>query len=465
MNHVWIWYNLLRMSFTAFEFLPLVAATFALYWSVAAFGAKAQNLILILASTLFYAAFNPHFCLMLFAEALLAYLAGLAAARSHSKFLMPALIVVLLAPLAVFKYCNFFVDSFVTFLPSNLQPPIFNLILPVGISFYTFMAVGYVIDVRRKTIGPERDPFRFLAFMTFFPQLTAGPIGRAPALLPQFEGIRRFDRALAVDGCRRILWGAFKKLVVADLAAAAVAPVFDRPSAFGAATLWLGALVFTIQIYADFSGYSDMAIGIGRLFGIRLAENFRLPYFATNIADFWRRWHMSLTTWFRDYVYFPLGGSRCAKAKVVRNTLIVFLVSGLWHGAAWTFVLWGFIHGLFFLPKLCLRPVRLPPAAKWLLTFTGVMLAWILFRAPDFASAAAYFKGLVTPGGNGAPGGLLDCLPYAAIMFAAEGWKRNCDHPLDLDLPKALRWTLYFALIILIFFARPQNSQFIYAQF
>ncbi len=455
------------MSFTAFEFLPLAVTTFVGYWSATRHGAKVQNLILILASFLFYAAFSPGFCILLFAEAALAYLAGLAAARSNSKPLLTVSIVILLAPLAVFKYYDFFVNSLAAVLPSESGPhsSSLNLLLPVGISFYTFMAVGYVLDVRRKAVRPETDPLKFLAFMTFFPQLTAGPIGRANLLLPQFGEVRRFNRALAVDGCRRILWGAFKKLVVADLAAAAVAPVFSHPSAFNAATLWTGALVFTIQIYADFSGYSDMAIGIGRLFGIRLAENFKCPYFATNIADFWRRWHMSLTTWFRDYVYIPLGGSRCAKAKVIRNTLIVFLVSGLWHGAAWTFVLWGFIHGLFFLPKLCLRPVRLPLAGKWLLTFTGVMLAWILFRAPDCAAAAAYFKGLVTPGGSGAPGGLLDCLPYTAIMFAAEAWKQNCDHPLNLNFPKAWRWALYFAIIILIFFARPQTSQFIYAQF
>lgn len=453
------------MSFTSFEFLPLVAAAFALYWSVAAFGARAQNAVLILAGSVFYAAFDPRFCILLFAEALSAYAAGLAVARFRSKALLAAAVVILLAPLAVFKYFDFFTASFASVLSWPASDLTLGLIVPVGVSFYTFMAVGYVIDVSRNAVPAERDPVRFLAFMTFFPQLTAGPIGRAPVMLPVFAGVRSFDRASAVDGCRRILWGAFKKMVVADLAAGAVAPVFARPAAFGAATLWLGALVFTIQIYADFSGYSDMAVGIGRLFGIRLAENFRCPYFATDIADFWRRWHMSLTTWFRDYVYIPLGGSRCAKAKVVRNTLIVFLVSGLWHGAAWTFVLWGFVHGLFFLPKLCLRPVRLHPAAKWALTFACVMLAWILFRAPDLRSASAYFAGLVTPGGDGAADGLLDCLPYAAVMFAAEWRKRNAGRPLDSGLPKAWRWALYFALIILVFFARPQNSQFIYARF
>lgn len=451
------------MSFTTAEFVVFVAVGFALHWLGARRGVGVQNSITSILGLLFYASFGWPFCALLVFEIVIAYASARLLEFCRRKLFLTAAIVLLLFPLGCFKYLDFCIETLNVF---GAGFSIWNLILPVGISFYTFMAIGYVVDVFRKELPAERNLICFGAFMLFFPQLTAGPIGRARAMLPQFRTARRFSNQEAVAGCRRILWGSFKKMVVADLAAKAVGPVFAFPSDFGSAALWIGALLFTVQIYADFSGYTDMALGVARLFGIRLDENFRCPYFATDISDFWRRWHISLTSWFRDYLYIPLGGSRCSRPKTMRNVLVVFVVSGLWHGAAWNFVLWGAIHGLLFLPRFFLGKTKLPAFACWALTFLAVMLSWVFFRASDISHAFDYFAGLFSPSGTGIPGGMLNVLPWAAVMFALEWWKGDRSCPLDLAYPRRwIAWLVYFIIIVLVFAFHPSDARFIYAQF
>ena len=308
--------------------------------------------------------------------------------------------------LGLFKYYDFFAAELAELLGVSGDKFMLHLVLPVGISFYTFQALSYSIDVYKGRISPTRDVVAFFAYIAFFPQLVAGPIERATNLLPQFLRKRTFDYDTAIDGCRQILWGLFKKMVVADNCAMYVDEVFNYGG--GASAHLIAAVFFTFQIYGDFSGYSDIAIGTAKLFGIRLMQNFRTPYFSRDIAEFWRRWHISLTTWFRDYIYIPLGGSRVGKWKVVRNTFIIFLVSGLWHGANWTFVAWGFYHACLFLPLILLgrnrkytdtvAAGRLLPSwrecGQMTLTFFLVVIGWIIFRSTGIPSTVSYLSAL-----------------------------------------------------------------------
>jgi D-alanyl-lipoteichoic acid acyltransferase DltB (MBOAT superfamily) len=359
------------------------------------------------------------------------------------------------------------------------------LILPVGISFYTFQALSYSIDVYRKQIAPCHDMVAFTAFLSFFPQLVAGPIERATNLLPQFQKKRTFDYATAVDGMRQILWGLFKKIVVADNCATYVDTVFADISGQSGSTLVLVAVLFTFQIYGDFSGYSDIAIGTAKLFGIKLMRNFQMPYFSRDIAEFWRRWHISLTTWFRDYVYIPLGGSRpnipeAIKLKgdkaiearyttwiAVRNTFIIFLLSGFWHGANWTFVLWGAYHALLFVPLLLMGRNRryrdddqtLRDIPRMLLTFVLVVIGWILFRSPDMGSCADYFAGICQASLWSIPFAEntihLAATSLAIVVMLGMEWRRQ--------LPN--RWWMYSALTLAIWWFAGQDVDFIYFQF
>ncbi|MCM1170437.1 MAG: MBOAT family protein [Bacteroides sp.] len=335
--------------------------------------------------------------------------------------------------LFIFKYYNFFVESFTSFLSTiglQAHPTTLSLILPIGISFYTFQAIGYTIDVYKKQIPAARDGIAFFAFISFFPQLVAGPIERASRLYPQFLKQRTFDYQLAVSGCRLILWGFFKKIVIADGAASIVNSVWGDVAAYNASSLWIAAILFAFQIYGDFSGYSDIAIGIARLLGINLMKNFDKPYLSQSIPEFWRRWHISLTSWFRDYIYFPLGGSRCAQGKRIRNTFIVFLLSGLWHGANWTFVSWGLYHALFFLPRLISRRKHSEnsrfPFASVLGTFLIVTVGWVFFRADSLSNALNFLQGMIC-GGGGWPlfndilmRSTLECLAAIFLLIAAE---------------------------------------------
>ena len=485
------------MLFNSFEFFIFLPCVFAAYWILARH-LRAQNLLVLAASYLFYGWWNWRFLVLIAFTSAWSWCVGLAELRRWeqrpSKTLLAVSLVVNLGILGYFKYCGFFVDSMAALLQHlNMGSPdgarslgrlSLEVVLPVGISFYTFQALSYTIDVYRRQVRPVLDPIAFFAFIAFFPQLVAGPIERASNLLPQFMRPREFSYEKAVDGCRQMLWGFFKKCVVADNCAVVADSLLNDPSMANGLGVWLGTLLFAIQIYGDFSGYSDIAIGVSRLFGVNLMRNFACPYFARDIAEFWRRWHMSLTTWFRDYLYIPLGGSRCGKWRKVRNTFAIFLASGLWHGANWTFVLWGAFHAALFLPLLLSGRNRrrldtvaegraLPrpgEAASMLCTFLLVMLAWPLFRATGAGEALRWYCEMFDPRTFGAlhglPRELAVALAGAGTMFAVEWVARRCQHGLArLPRQRVLRWAVYYALLWGVVFYAPGSQTFIYFQF
>ena len=389
--------------------------------------------------------------------------------------------------LAIFKYYDFFVTEFAQLFHISTDGLLLKVILPVGISFYTFQALSYSIDVYRGKIEPTKDIVAFFAFISFFPQLVAGPIERATNLLPQFLKKREFKYDTAVDGMRQILWGLFKKIVVADNCAVYVDKVFSTYTEQTGSTLLLAAIFFTFQIYGDFSGYSDIAIGTAKLFGIKLMRNFNVPYFSRDIAEFWRRWHISLTTWFRDYVYIPLGGSRVSKGKVIRNTFIIFLLSGFWHGANWTFIAWGAYHAVLFLPLILtgknrkytnqVAEGRLLPTIKetgqMLLTFFLAMVGWIVFRSTGMPTTLGYLKGLLQFGTLRASYRFFT-LPemwptnlFIVIMLVVEWFQRGKEHGLDLSNIKQVwvRTLIYYCIVFILVIASGKSSTFIYFQF
>lgn len=393
-------------------------------------------------------------------------------------------IVVNLLILGVFKYYDFFATSFADlFLGGKTDGLLLHVILPVGISFYTFKALSYSIDVYRGKMEPTHDVIQYLAYVGFFPQLLAGPIERATNLLPQLARPRTFDYETGVDGMRQILWGLFKKMVIADNCAVYVDHVFSSFQTQSGSTLLLAAIFFAFQIYGDFSGYSDMAIGTGKLFGFKTMRNFSFPYFSRDIAEFWRRWHISLTTWFRDYVYIPLGGSRCSKAKIVRNTFVIFLVSGLWHGANWTFIAWGVFHAVLFLPLILIgknrkyrntvAEGRLLPSLKevgqMLLTFFLATIGWIIFRADSIGQAWDYLRGMCSMSLFSWPdvSGVTGFSVAIVIMLVVEWLMRNKEHGMDLSGVKSglVRIVVYLAVLFLTFAFGGHAVNFIYFQF
>ena len=402
------------MLFNSIEFAIFLPIVFLLYWFVFSKNLKLQNLFIVVVSYIFYGWWNWRFLFLIAFTSACSFGAGLLIGKyrgtpSTAKAVNIVNIVINLLVLGVFKYYDFFVTSFAdVFLGGRTDGLLLKAVLPVGISFYTFQALSYSIDVYLGKLEPTRDIIRFFAFVSFFPQLVAGPIERATSLLPQFARPRSFDYESSAVGMRQILWGLFKKMVVADNCAIYVDQVFQSYTTYSGSTLLLAAILFAFQIYGDFSGYSDIAIGTGKLFGIKLMRNFNVPYFSRDIAEFWRRWHISLTTWFRDYVYIPLGGSHCTRTKIVRNTFVIFLVSGLWHGANWTFLVWGAYHALLFLPLILVgknrryrdtvAPGRLFPSflecGQMLLTFFLVVLGWVIFRAESIGQAWDYLKGV-----------------------------------------------------------------------
>ena len=406
------------MLFNSIEFAFFLPIVFLIYWVIGYAHIKdnlklrLQNAFVVLASYVFYGWWDWRFLLLIAFTSFCSWGSGLLIAKSstpkEAKAWTAANIVLNLAILAVFKYYDFFVREFSQLFGVSTDSLLLKIILPVGISFYTFQALSYSIDVYRKKIEPTRDIVAFFAYVAFFPQLVAGPIERATNLLPQFQTNRKFNYDQAVDGMRQILWGLFKKIVVADNCATYVDQVWATYDTQTGSTLLLAAILFTFQIYGDFSGYSDIAIGTAKLFGIKLMRNFNNPYFSRDIAEFWRRWHISLTTWFRDYVYIPLGGSRVGKWKIVRNTFVIFLLSGFWHGANWTFIAWGAYHAILFLPLILLgmnrkytnqvAEGRLLPTWKEslqiIVTFALVVFGWIIFRATGMPSLFHYLEGM-----------------------------------------------------------------------
>lgn len=475
------------MLFNSLEFAIFLPLVFLLYWFVFDYALKRctkqllwQNLFVVVVSYIFYGWWDWRFLILIAFTSFCSWGSGLLITQSAKPKLWLTLnIVINLLILGIFKYFNFFVDSFCDLfnLTNNI---VIKVILPVGISFYTFQALSYSIDVYRKKIEPTKDVVAFFAYVSFFPQLVAGPIERATNLLPQFEKKRTFDYTEAVDGMRRILWGLFKKIVVADNCATYVDQVWANYQNECGSTLALAAILFAFQIYGDFSGYSDIAIGSAKLFGIRLRDNFLTPYFSRNMAEFWKRWHISLNTWFVDYVYIPLGGSREGRWKTIRNTFVIFLLSGLWHGANWTYVTWGLYHALLFVPLILLgRTKSYTGTATWkqlpqiILTFALATVGWIIFRAPSIADVGQYMEGLFQFG-------TLHCVHrfftqeglcpanWAIILMLLIEWinraKNNC---FDIQRIKYgwLRMLVYYVFIILIWRYSAGEQTFIYFQF
>jgi alginate O-acetyltransferase complex protein AlgI len=467
------------MLFNSLTFIIFFPAVFLLYWFVFPNKLRHQNILLLVASYWFYANWDYRFLFLLVFSTALDYYSGLRihnAEKSRRNTWLFISVFINLGFLAVFKYFNFFTESFGELMNGvgiPFDPWTLKLILPVGISFYTFHGLSYVFDIYNNKIKPEKDFISYSVFVCFFPLLVAGPIERATHLLPQITKARSFSYIQSVSGLRRILWGLFKKVVIADSLSLSVNQIFDPNSGYSGITLILGVIYFAIQIYCDFSGYSDIAIGCARLLGIELINNFSFPYFATSISEFWKRWHISLSSWFRDYLYIPLGGSRVGVAKTIRNIFIVFLVSGFWHGANWTFIAWGFLHAVFFLPSFINKKryqfsipetsLRLLILPRIVLTFTLVCFAWIFFRAESLAHAFNYISAMSLDFSMS----FLPDMGYVVIFLVIE-LIIFCFEFIDIDKLKyrLFRYAIYTILLVMIIsHSTNSGSEFIYFQF
>lgn len=478
------------MLFNSLAFAYFLPIVFIIYWLIADKRLVYQNFLLLTASYFFYACWDWRFLFLLMFSTLLDYLTGIQIEKPKNKmkarFWFWLSISVNLGFLGGFKYYNFFAESFASLLHElgmHINPGTLNVILPVGISFYTFHGLSYIIDIYNKRIRSERNLIDYAVFVSFFPLLVAGPIERATHLLPQIKQERIFNYSYAVDGLRQILWGLFKKIVIADNCAEYANLIFNHSGEYYGSTLLLGAIFFTFQIYGDFSGYSDIAIGTAKLFGIELLRNFAYPYFSRDIAEFWRRWHISLSTWFRDYLYIPLGGSKGSDLVKIRNTFIIFIVSGFWHGANWTFIFWGFLNAIYFLPLLLLKKNRsnldivamgkhLPTFKEFVsiaITFGLTVIAWIFFRADSLPHAFSYLFGMLSGSMLLKPQVFPIWLILLVCTFILIEWKGR-EHSFALatigkNWPKFLRWSFYYSLILLIIYLGGQQQQFIYFQF
>ncbi len=476
------------MLFNSFEYLIFLPTVFVLYWFVLNRNLKVQNFLLLTVSYVFYGWWDWRFLSLILFSSVVDFFCGLAIAKTNNKkqkkIVLTLSMLVNLGFLGVFKYFNFFSESMAEGFASfgyTIDALTLDIILPVGISFYTFQTMSYTIDIYREKLKPSNDIIAFFAFVSFFPQLVAGPIERATNLLPQFYRKRKFDYAKASDGLRQILWGLFKKIVIADNCAIVVNEVFDGYTTMNASSLVIGAIFFAFQIYGDFSGYSDIAIGTSRLFGFNLKQNFAFPYFSRDIAEFWRRWHISLSTWFRDYVYIPLGGSRGGIWMKIRNTFIIFVVSGFWHGANWTFMVWGFLNALYFLPLLLLDKNRthtnvvaqgrlffsLKEILQVGITFILTIFAWIFFRADSIAIAVKYIGAIFNRSLFTFPEVDIKPFLYIVVLLLIEWFQREKQHGLEISAIRItpIRWSLYTFIFCMILFLGAQSQSFIYFQF
>ena len=506
------------MLFNSYEFLIFLPCVLLLY-RLSARCLSLQNVLLVLASYVFYAWWDVRFLSLILGMTALGFAGGclLEVTRRQPRLeraVCIATVVLCVGVLGWFKYYGFFADNFARLLHTlgfRSDLPTLRIVLPVGISFYTFQILSYVVDVYRRKIPACRDAVAFAAFVCFFPQLVAGPIEKAQHLLPQMQAPRSVGYAQFVDGLRLVLWGFVKKMLLADRVAPVVQAIYANPQSDGT-DLMMGTLLFAFQIYGDFSGYSDIAVGTARLFGIRLSRNFALPYFATDIPTFWRRWHTSLMEWFREYVYFPLGGSRCSRLRQLRNTFVVFTLSGLWHGAAWTFVAWGVFHACCFVPHILSRNSRgahgaavvhrqqhvtasigrlvrmlctyLKSAisrqgkAKQVLlysfgltkSFSLVCIGWVFFRSESLTAAFCHLGRMVTDLHFHTPYGGLSTLYPVVFVVGVEWLTRHRAHALDLPQIgplryRCVRWTIYYALLFATFYWGGTQSAFIYFQF
>ena len=483
------------MLFNTLDFAIFLPVMFVLYWFILDKNLKTQNLLIVVGSYVFYGWWDWRFLILIFFSSTVDFIIGRALStprnKRQRKSLLWVSILVNVGVLGFFKYSNFFIENFIegfSFLGGEFQLSSLKVILPVGISFYTFQSLSYSIDVYRGKIKPTNDIISFLAYVSFFPQLVAGPIERANRLLPQFTKKRSFEYSNAIDGLRQMLWGFFKKLVIADNCAELANVAFMNSSDHSGSTLALGVMFFAFQIYGDFSGYSDIAIGTSKLFGVQLMQNFAFPYFSRDIAEFWRRWHISLSTWFRDYLYIPMGGSRCSKTKQIRNILTVFIISGFWHGANWTYISWGVINALLFLPLMLYGSNRanlntvasgrfLPSSKEFVqvvVTFVMTSIAWVFFRAESLEHAFSYLKQLFSaslftlPDFNSDKNVIVTLLllffflliewlgreQKYAIEFLGRKWNRYA------------RWCMYSLIIFIIgMFAHTEKMPFIYFRF
>ena len=472
------------MLFNSIEFLLFLPTVFVLYWFVFNKNLKHQNLLILFSSYVFYGWWDYRFLSLIFLSTIVDYIIGLNIPKQDSekkqKLLLWCSVLFNLSVLGFFKYYNFFVDSWID-LFSSVGYEIksiwtLNIILPVGISFYTFQTMSYTIDIYRKKLEPTKD---FISFVSFFPQLVAGPIERASNLLPQILQKREFKYEQGVQGLRLILWGMFKKVVIADSLSPIVNEIFRDYELLNGGTLWLGSIYFAFQIYCDFSGYSDIAIGTSKLFGFELMSNFKFPYFSRNIGEFWRRWHISLSTWFRDYLYIPLGGSQEGKWKSIRNVFIIFLVSGFWHGANWTFIFWGLFHSILFLPSFIFKTNRkyktsiigektiLPTPKEFVqvgITFILVTIGWVFFRSETIGDSFNYLNHMIFD--ISIPKKYRSELISVVVFIFIEYLIRK-DERLNLKLFKnhLFNYILYAVILLFIISNFYEKSDFIYFQF
>ena len=486
------------MLFNTLDFAVFLPIVFFIYWLIAKHNLRFQNILLLGASYYFYACWDWRFLFLLMFSTLLDYFTGLrmqdAEERTTKRFWFWLSIIINLGFLGIFKYYNFFVESFAEGLSKlgwNVDVWTLNIILPVGISFYTFHGLSYVIDTYKERIKAERNFVDYAVFVSFFPLLVAGPIERATHLLPQIKRKRYFDYAKAVNGLRQILWGLFKKIVIADNCAEFANIAFSSPDNYYGSTLVLGAVFFAFQIYGDFSGYSDIALGTARLFGIELLRNFAFPYFSRDIAEFWRRWHISLSSWFKDYLYIPLGGSKGGNWMRIRNTFIIFIVSGFWHGANWTFIVWGALNAVFIMPSIISNTNRsnldivakntaLPSLKEFIqiiATFVLTVFAWIFFRAENLGHAVAYVSKIFSsslftvPEGSafiGARVHPLGMLLLLTVFVFIEWLGRRNEYALEslgLSWNRIIRWSFYAVIALVTLLYSGKSEEFIYFQF
>lgn len=480
------------MLFYSFDFAIFLPVVFGLYWLIEK--KSWQNSILVISSYIFYGWWDWRFLFLILLSTMVDFYLGRKIEKTYSKFYRKLFLIssvfVNIGLLALFKYYNFFIESFATafsFFGLSIQFSSLDIILPIGISFYTFQTLSYTIDIYNDRIRSTSNFITFSAFVSFFPQLVAGPIERAKNLLPQFNTVRNFDRNEAIDGLRQVLWGFFKKIVIANNCAVFSDFIFNNSGNFTGSTILLGTIFFSFQIYADFSGYSDIAIGTAKFFGVNLMQNFAFPYFSRSISEFWRRWHISLSTWFRDYVYIPIGGSRNGKIITIRNILIVFILSALWHGAKWTFILWGILHALAFIPVFIIRQKNsrqkvvaygknLPTIFEFfevLSTFTFISLSWIFFRSSNINQAINFISKLFSSSLFSIPNYIdinlfMKTIALLTFFIGIEWWGRTNKYAIETfgwNWKRKYRLLFYYSLILMIYMFAGGEEQFIYFQF
>lgn len=465
------------MLFNSIEFLFFFLVFFIIYWFVLGKNLNAQNLFIFFASYVFYGWWDWRFLSLIFFTSLTSYYASIKIeeAKSNRKLILTAVVIINFSLLFFFKYFGFFEDiisKLSTFFNLHYARSAMEIVLPVGISFFTFQSISYVIDVYRSQIKTSRNFVECASFISFFPQLVAGPIERATNLLPQIQKPRIFNALIAEEGLRYILWGLFKKMMVADNCAPVVNDIFAHPTTYNSPMLWVGAMLFAVQIYCDFSGYSEIAIGCGKLLGIQFMTNFSYPYFSRSIKQFWQNWHISLSTWFKDYLYLPLGGSRHNHFITIRNVLIVFGLSGLWHGANYTFIVWGLYHAILYCAFILFfekMKLRIPKILSIMFTLVCVTIGWVFFRSNDIFHAKLYLIKMFTFSDNYKVSFDPKVILGIFILFSFEIWNRKRRFGLDINTvveSRLLRWLIYSMLILIwMTYANFNELTFIYFNF